>query len=173
MHVVRIPQPSVVVLIGAAGAGKSTLARRLFKPAEILSSDALRAAITGDERDQRANGAVFRAIARDLERHLGAGTGAVIDATNLAARDRRPWLLAAERHGVPAVALVLDLPAAVVHEQDRGRARVVGPEVVDRHLAGVRRTVDAGDLRGEGFALVVIVRSVAERDGLTLVRDRA
>ena len=46
---------ALVVLIGAAGAGKSTLAARLFAPDEIVSSDALRAVISGDEADQRVS----------------------------------------------------------------------------------------------------------------------
>ena len=36
---VDIPVPSVVVLIGASGAGKSSFARAFFGPTEILSSD--------------------------------------------------------------------------------------------------------------------------------------
>ena len=36
---IKIPNLSLVVLIGASGAGKSTFARKHFKPTEILSSD--------------------------------------------------------------------------------------------------------------------------------------
>ncbi len=34
-----IPELSFVVLIGGSGSGKSTFARKHFKPTEILSSD--------------------------------------------------------------------------------------------------------------------------------------
>ena len=39
MATITIQDPSLVVLVGAAGAGKSTLAARLFDPDEIVSSD--------------------------------------------------------------------------------------------------------------------------------------
>src|SRR6185295_14241912 len=39
---ISIPELSLIVLIGASGSGKSSLARRLFKPTEILSSDTCR-----------------------------------------------------------------------------------------------------------------------------------
>lgn len=50
----EIPELSVVVLVGASGAGKSTFARRWFLPTEIVSSDACRAMIADDENDQSA-----------------------------------------------------------------------------------------------------------------------
>lgn len=37
-----IPDLSFVVLIGMSGSGKSTFARKHFKPTEVLSSDASR-----------------------------------------------------------------------------------------------------------------------------------
>ncbi len=39
MTVIDLPDPSLVVLIGASGSGKSSFAARHFKPTEVLSSD--------------------------------------------------------------------------------------------------------------------------------------
>ncbi len=36
---IKIPNLSLVLLIGASGSGKSTFAARYFRPTEILSSD--------------------------------------------------------------------------------------------------------------------------------------
>ncbi|MEO6207452.1 MAG: AAA family ATPase [Candidatus Limnocylindrales bacterium] len=170
MTVVTIPDPGIVVLVGAAGSGKSTLAARHFAADEILSSDAFRATIAGDERDQRATGAAFRAVDRALERRLVAGQLTVIDATNVTRRDRRSWVLAAGRHGMPLVAIVLDLPGQTIHAQDAGRDRVVGSDVVGRHLERLRRTVDLDELRDEGFDLVITLRSSAEVRALAMKR---
>ena len=45
---ILVPDPSLVLLVGAAGAGKTTFAARHFAPDEVLSSDAYRAVVSGD-----------------------------------------------------------------------------------------------------------------------------
>ena len=54
-----IPELSLVVLIGASGSGKSTFARRHFRPTEVLSSDSCRGLVADDENDQSATDAAF------------------------------------------------------------------------------------------------------------------
>ena len=161
-----LPDPVLILMVGAAGSGKSTLATRLFAPDEVLSSDAFRALIAGDAADQRATGAAFRALGRALERRLAAGQRTVVDATNLKATDRRPWVAAAQRHGIPVAAIVLDLPLATIQAQNARRARVVDREVIDRHARALRRTLDGRELEAEGVAPVVVVRTPAEADAL-------
>lgn len=171
MTTVRIHDPTVVVLIGPAGSGKSTLAGRHFEPAEILSSDAFRALVSGDEADQSASRTAFRILHRELDRRLTAGLTTVIDATNARPDHRRPIVARARAAGAGTVAIVLDLEPAEVHDRNASRARVVDRVVVDRHLAAVRETVDAGRLGLEGFTTVVVLRSTPEVDGLVIERD--
>jgi predicted kinase len=170
-----IADPSVVVLVGAAGVGKSTFARRHFAPDEILSSDAFRALIAGDEADQAATVAAFRALHRALERRLAAGLLTVVDATNVTANARRGILRRAAASGVPAVALVLDLPVDEVLARNAGRARVVPEDAVRSHVADLRRALAPGRLAAEGFARVVRLGSAEEMDAARVVRvpDRA
>lgn len=171
MSTLVLPDPSLVVLVGAAGSGKSTLAARLFAADEILSSDALRAAVSGNEADQAATGVAFRILHRTLQRRLGAGLLTVVDATNARAEDRRQLLTRARAARVPAIAIVLDLPPAHVQAQNAGRTeRVVGPAVVDRHLAAIRRTLDDGRLASEGFDHVVLLGSTTDAAGLRIER---
>ena len=54
-----IPELSFVVLIGVSGSGKSTFARKHFKPTEILSSDYCRGLVSDDENSQAATKDAF------------------------------------------------------------------------------------------------------------------
>lgn len=173
MSTLVLPDPSLVVLVGAAGSGKSTLAARLFPADEILSSDALRAVVSGNEADQRASAVAFRILHKTLERRLANGQTTVVDATNTKAEHRRPLLARARAASVPAVALVLDLPPETIIAQNAGRtARLVDLAVVDRHIAAIRRTIDQGQLTTEGFDHVVLLRSPTEATALRLERPR-
>lgn len=173
MSTLVLPDPSLVVLIGAAGSGKSTLAARLFPAHEILSSDALRAVVSGNEADQRASTIAFRILHKTLEHRLAAGETTVVDATNTRAEHRRPLLQRARSAGVPTVAIVLDLPGQAILAQNAGRtARVVDHAVVDRHIAAIRRTIDQAQLTAEGFDHVVVLRSPGEAAALRLERPR-
>ena len=170
MSIVVIPDPSLVLMVGAAGAGKSTLAARLFAPDEIVSSDALRAVVSGDEADQSVSGVAFKILHRTVERRLAEGRLTVVDATNAAATLRRPLLQRARLHCVPTVAIVLDLDAGIVHNQNASRSRIVDPEVIDRHLVAIRGTVDDGGWSSEGIDQVVVLRDPVDVAALDIER---
>ena len=168
-RILTLPEPSLVVLIGAAGSGKSTLAARLFPPEAILSSDAYRALVSGNAADQRATKTAFAILDRELERRLAAGRLAVVDATSVTPFARRGPIRRVVAHGVPAVAIVLDLPPDVVLGRNAGRTGRVVPEVaVRRQLADLARSLQPGVLEREGFDVVHVVRSPAEQDALAV-----
>ena len=172
---IAIADPSLIVLVGAAGAGKSTFAARHFAPDEILSSDRFRARISGDEANQQATKAAFVVLHKSLERRFANGLTAVIDATSIEPSSRRALLTRARTAGIPATAIVLDLPAATVIARNAARpARVVDMAVVRRQLGRLRASLDGPDpvIGREGFDAVVILRDPAEVDQLTVRRVR-
>lgn len=159
--VIRLPDPCLVVLVGAAGAGKSTFAARHFAPGEILSSDAFRERIAGDATDQRVTGPAFAALHRELRRRLGGGRLTVVDATSVLPAARGVLLRDAAAAGIPAMAIVLDLPPDVVLARNAGRPgpRAVPEEVVRRQLDELRRSLAEDGLEREGFSEVVRLRT--------------
>jgi protein phosphatase len=174
MSEIVIADPSLVVLVGAAGAGKSTFAARHFAPDEVLSSDRFRAIISGDEADQAATNAAFGRLHRELSKRLGAGRLTVVDATSVQASARRALLACAAAAGVPAIAIVLDLPVATVLARNAAReSRIVDEAVVRRHLDRLRASLDgpAPALLGEGFAQVVVLRDPAGVDAVRIRRE--
>lgn len=164
----------MVVLIGAAGSGKSTFAARHFHADEILSSDAYRKLLTGDEADQRASGLAFRRLHDELARRLAAGRLTVIDATNVTRHARMVLLGRARDADIPPIAIVLDLPPERVHAQNAGRdARVVPTDVVDRHLDGLRLAIASGRLETEGWAAIHHIGGSIAIDDVRIVRRPA
>jgi len=121
----RLPDPCLVVLVGASGAGKSHWARTWFAPDQIVSSDRLRAIVGTGERDQRASRDAFELLDLIVAKRLQRGLTTVIDTTGLEAERRDGWRAEAARHGVAAYAVVFDTPAAVVRERNRVRGTPV------------------------------------------------
>lgn len=169
--IVALPEPCLVVLVGAAGSGKTTLAARLFKPDEVLSSDAYRELVGGDPANQSATRAAFAALHRDLARRMATRRTTVVDATNVTAFARRSLLRHAAAHDVPAVAVVLDLDPALVLARNAARpGRIVPETAVRTQLGDLARTRRNGALEGEGFAAIHHFRTAAALDGLTIRR---
>jgi len=150
---VRLIRPSVVLLCGPAACGKSTFARRLFRPTQIISSDWARARVCDDERDQRFQTQAFALVHYLAELRVGLNRLCVVDSTALTQHHRKEYLELARRFQVPCVVFVFDVPLEKCVERDRSRSRTVGRPVIERqHLAfGQTKT----DIRQEGFDEII------------------
>jgi protein phosphatase len=157
----QIPELSLVVLIGASGSGKSTFARRHFKPTEIVSSDACRGVVSDDENNQAASGDAFELLHFIVRKRLKRGLLTVVDATNVQPESRKPLVqLAREFHCLP-VAIVLDVPERLCQDRNETRPdRNFGRHVIAQHRSQLRRSLP--DLKREGFRHVHVLRSPEE-----------
>ncbi|MFN2556481.1 MAG: AAA family ATPase [Nitriliruptorales bacterium] len=164
-----VPDPSLVLLIGIAGCGKSSFARRHFAPTEVLSSDECRAMVADDPNDQSATSDAFSVLRFVLDKRLKRQRLTVVDATSLDRDARKPYLGLARKYDVPAVAIVLDLPLDVCLERDRRRSdRTVGEEVLRRQ----RRDLERGlrQLDGESYLAVQVLGAPEVVDRVRIAR---
>jgi protein phosphatase len=169
-----LPDPCLVVLVGPAGSGKSTLAARHFAPDEILASDAFRARLGLGEDDQAVSRRAFSALHAAVSRRLAQGLLTVVDATSVWPRARRALVQRAQVAGVPAVALVLDLPEADCLAGDRRRPRRhVHPGVIHDQWLALQASLGApGALAAEGFASAHRLTTRSQTDSLLIGRRR-
>jgi protein phosphatase len=166
----KIPDLSLVVLIGASGSGKSTFARKHFLPTEILSSDECRALVSDDENALEATGDAFDVLHYIAGKRLARGKLTVVDATSVKREDRKPLVELARRHHMLPVAIVLNIPERVCQDRNRARPeRSFGPHVVRNHTQQLRKSL--GSLKKEGFRTVHVLSSPEEVEAATIVRD--
>ena len=166
---IELPDPSLVVLIGPSGSGKSSFARRHFASTEVISSDFCRGLVSDDENDQSATPDAFAVLSFIAGRRLAQPRLTVVDATNVQREARRPLVELARQHDLFAVAIVLDAPEAICRQRNRARAdRSFGEHVVRNQRAQLHRSLKG--LRREGFARVHVLRSVEEIDAAEIQR---
>ena len=166
--VVRIPTGALVLLIGAAGSGKSTFAARHFPAESVVSPDRLRGLLGGEESSQARNDEIFERVHQLVEERAAAGLLTVVDATNTRGPARAELGWHAHRHRRPLVAIALDLPLETCLAQNAQRPRPVPPRVVRQQVADLRH-LDT-DLDTEGYAAIYLIRSASdlERVRITL-----
>jgi protein phosphatase len=165
-----IPELSFVVLIGVSGSGKSTFARKHFKPTEILSSDYCRGLVSDDENSQEATKDAFEVLHFIARKRLAAGKLTVVDATNIQPESRKPLVeIAREYHCLP-VAIVLDLSERVAHDRNKTRPdRDFGPHVIRQQAQQLHRSLRG--LEREGFRHVHILKSLEDVEAAVIERQ--
>jgi alkanesulfonate monooxygenase SsuD/methylene tetrahydromethanopterin reductase-like flavin-dependent oxidoreductase (luciferase family)/predicted kinase len=145
----RRPDPALIVLIGAAGAGKSTWARTHYRPQEVVSSDDLRGIVGSGRHDLDASADAFALLDAIVAARVRRGLTCVIDTLGLDPERRRGYLAQARAHGLPAVGVVFPVAPARARERNGRRDRPVPAPV----LADQLRRADAiwPELEAEGW----------------------
>ena len=147
----RLPDPCLVVLVGATAAGKSQWAGEWFDADQVVSSDRLRAVVGAGERDQRASRDAFEVLDLIVAKRLRARAddGHRLDRPGAEAA-RGVARAGRARTASRPTRSCSTTPAKVVRERNRARAAPVPGKVVTaqlREAAGASRA-----LAGEGFA---------------------
>jgi predicted kinase len=151
----KIPLHSLIIMVGPAGAGKSTVAAANFESYEIVSSDEIRNELTGDIQRQDFNSTVFRELYHRVSVKLDMGERVVVDATNLRKSDRMGLTNVGMRYGVPIYYIVVQRPLAEKLKTAGWRNDVDG--LVERHHELFLRE-ERDILFGDSIATVVDLR---------------
>mmetsp|Transcript_9263 Transcript_9263/g.27829 ORF Transcript_9263/g.27829 Transcript_9263/m.27829 type:complete len:698 (+) Transcript_9263:62-2155(+) len=141
--------PVMLILVGVPGAGKTTWCGK-------LCAKAMNAQWTRVNQDSIASGkrGSKEQCLTSAEAALAAGRSVLIDRTHANVAQRREFLALAKRLGVPACAVVLNLPAMVCAERAAGR------------------TDHEGHLQGPGAKMVVYrMHSELQKGGLPTMAE--
>lgn len=166
-----MPDPALIVLVGPAGCGKSTFARRHFGATEVVSSDACRAMVADDENDLSATPAAFQLVRLVAGLRLERRRLTVVDATNVKVHDRMGLVALARRHPGARGRHRLRPPRRRLHRQrpaagcPDGRAAVIRAQLAELGLSLPR-------LEREGFGMVHVLSSEQAAAQATIERVR-
>src|SRR5215470_6049043 len=156
---ISIPDFCLVALIGSSGSGKSTFARRHFKPTEVISSDACRGLVEDDENSLDATADAFALLHFIAETRLKRRKLALVDATNVRPEDRAHLVRIAKKFHALPVAVILNPGEEVCRARNKMRPdRQFGPHVIRNQTASLKRNIRR--IVKEGFRYVHELRSV-------------
>lgn len=152
----------LIIMVGLPGSGKSTIAKELNidNNYTILSSDAYRAKILGDENDQSNGAKVFDILYSDMKSLLLADCNVIFDATNTSMKARRRIFAELDsikkeleelNLEITTIAYVVPTPISECIKRDSRRNRTVGVDVIKKFYYSFQMPQ-----KFEGFDEVVI-----------------
>lgn len=144
-----------MMMIGIAGSGKSYHAAQLAKESNaiIVSSDAIRGELFGDENDQNHNAQVFEEVHRRVLAALREGRNVIYDATNLSAKRRKAFLTQVPA-GVFKSAYLIATDYDLILKQNASRERKVPEDVIRSMYLRLQMP-----RKSEGWDRIVFIRN--------------
>ncbi len=169
---IKIPELSLVLLIGASGSGKSTFGKKYFKKYEVVSSDECRGIVSNDTNSNKATNDAFDLLYFIIGKRLKQGLLTVVDATNVQTEARKGLIQLAREYHVLPVAIVLDIPQRVCEDRNEKREdRNFGKHVIRQQKQQSKRSIRG--LKREGFRKIYILKSQEEVDNISkIVREK-
>lgn len=127
-----------IMMVGLPASGKSTYAKNFNQYGEyfeIISSDAIRKELFGDESVQKDNGKVFGEVFKRTKNNLLRGNNVIVDATFINRKSRKGILeMVSKIDNVTKEAIVMTTPYHVCVARDMERDRTVGKDVIKKFL---------------------------------------
>lgn len=150
-----LPDPALIVLVGASGSGKSTWAATRYRSVEVVSSDELRGIVGSGQHDLDASAEAFTLLEQIVAGRVRRGLTTVVDTLGLDADRRVAQLALARAAGLPAVVVVHQTAERLCRERNSARDRPVPARVLADQLRRVRDVV--ARLAAEGWDRVVVL----------------
>jgi predicted kinase len=142
----------LILLIGLPGSGKSTLAKKLLTDCpwmQLISSDAIRGQLFGNEAIQGPWPLIWREIQRQLQLAATTGKTPIYDATNAQRRHRREAIADIRELGITHITGIwIDTPVWLCLARNQKRQRQVPEDVILRMHRQLR---DAPPSQEEGL----------------------
>ena len=139
MEIPKIDNPTLYILIGVPGSGKSTHAEELFQKSErgicLVSSDQIRKSLYGNESCQDNPKKVFTLAHKIVIDQLEHGFDVIFDATNIYAKDRMDLIRKVcfeVKKEVRFVAIYFDTPIETCIARQNLRERKVPTKVIEK-----------------------------------------
>ncbi|GAE86694.1 polynucleotide kinase-phosphatase [Acetivibrio straminisolvens] len=165
-----VPELSLIVLIGSSGSGKSTFAKKHFRPTEVISSDFCRGLVSDDENEQTVTETAFDVLHYIVSKRLKLGKLTVVDATNVQESARKPLIEIARDNNCFPVAVVFNLSERICQDRNKNRTdRQVGEHVIRKHTQQLKKSIKG--LQREGFRYVYVLNSPEEVEEVVFERQ--
>ena len=145
-------RPTLTVLVGLPGSGKTHYAVHEMADHKHISSDAIRKETLGSEEDQSDNAKVFRIMEQRVREAIIGGESVVADATNVSMRSRKTWQQAMN-YAYKTEAIVIATPVPCCVRNDDARERHAGHVAIYKAITSFEIPLEA-----EGFDKVTFIR---------------
>ena len=129
-------KPTLTMLVGLPGSGKSTYVKENFLEENIFSSDAIREELFGSDNNKvntpENNQKVFTELHKRIKERLKSGQNAVYDATNINCKRRMAFLRELKNIPCKKYCVIIATPYEQCLINNKNRERNVPNEVIKR-----------------------------------------
>ena len=149
--------PVVAMMVGVPGSGKSYIAQKMSEQLQwpVLSSDATRSELTGDENDLSRDKEVWPLLYSRAGQYLEDGESFFVDATHNNLRQRVTDIARYRAMGARTISgIYVDTPLDVCLQRNANRTRVVPDFVIEKFWNNLQRNPVSID---DGFDAVYTI----------------